>query len=316
MAKGDGETGAITRDRHHRLLRLAGRQLNLVSLEQLYGLGFTYESVRWMVRQGRLYRIHHNVFAVGTPHIVPRAHLLGAQLSLGPSAFLSHRSAAAVRDLRPVNTHAIELTVPGTGGRHRDGITIHRTKHPLHPADIKTSGLFRVSSVMRMLIELSPREPADELGRLVTVAVQRRLLRPDAKDGLADIEAALARHKGWPGMPELAAVLAAYLRTESHKSQLELAFDRLLAQHPDIPDPQRNVYIDVWEIDRFWPERRLAVELDGRPYHMAVRDMEKDRIKDAALQRLAITPLRFTDLRFETDVAGILGDLRHFLGAG
>ena len=145
------------------------------------------------------------------------------------------------------------------------------------------------------------------------MAVQKRLLRPDARDGRATWRQALARHERYPGMAKLTAVLAVYRRTESSKSELERAFDRLLAQHPEIPEPQRNIYIDVWEIDRFWPQHNLAVELDGRPYHVAANAMERDRIKDAFLLRQEITPLRFTDFRVEHDLPGILRDLRHFL---
>jgi hypothetical protein len=164
-----------------------------------------------------------------------------------------------------------------------------------------------------MLIELAARETPAELERLVTLAVQKRLLRPDARDGRETIEAALARHPRHRGMAKLAAVLAVYRRTESRKSQLEVAFDRFLGDHPEIPEPLRNIEIDHWEIDCFWPEHNLAVELDGRPYHVAANAMEKDRIKDAALLRRDITPLRFTDFRVEHDLPGILKDLRHFL---
>jgi hypothetical protein len=164
-----------------------------------------------------------------------------------------------------------------------------------------------------MLIELAPRETPRELERLVTLAVRKRLLRPDTRDGREMIAAALARSSGRHGMTRLRAALGAYLRTEDHKSQLELAFDRLLAEHPDLPAPQHNIHIDVWEIDRFWPEHNLAVELDGRPYHIAVADMERDRRKDTALQRLGLTPLRFTDFRVGQDPRGISSDLRHFL---
>ena len=55
--------------------------------------------------------------------------------------------------------------------------------------------------------------------------------------------------------------------------------------------------IDGWEIDCYWPEARLAVELDGRPYHIAVRDIEKDKLKDAKLLRLQIKTMRITDMR-------------------
>ena len=154
-----------------------------------------------------------------------------------------------------------------------------------------------------MLVELAPRETPLELQRLVTEAVRKRLLRPDTRDGRATIEAALARHEGRPGLGKLAAVLAVYRRTKSSKSGLERAFDgswpstprsRSRSQHP----------IGVWEIDCFWPEHNLAVELDGRPYHVAAQDMERDRIKDADLLRRGITPLRFTDFRVEHDASG------------
>jgi hypothetical protein len=164
-----------------------------------------------------------------------------------------------------------------------------------------------------MLVELAARETPRELERLVTLAVRKRLLRPDARDGRETIEAALARHHTRRGMRELQAVLATYLRTEDYTSYLELAFDCLLARHPDILRPQHNIHIDVWEIDRFWPQQGLGVGVDGRPYHGVVGGMERDRRKDAALQRLGLTPLRFTDFRVEHDARGILSDLRHFL---
>jgi very-short-patch-repair endonuclease len=166
-----------------------------------------------------------------------------------------------------------------------------------------------------MLVELAPRETPVELQRLVTEAVRKRLLRLDTNDGRQALEAALARHPRWPGMAKLTAALAAYRRPDSSRSQLERTFDDLLQQHPEFPDPQRNIHIDVYEIDRYWPEPRLAVELDGRPYHVAAQDMERDRIKDAYLLRHRITPLRFTDFRVEHDLPGILSDLRHFLNA-
>ncbi len=302
--------------RPRELVARAEQQLGVISRAQLYQLRFTYKEIRGMVADGRLHPLHGNVFAVGHRRLVSRAHLLAALLSVGPRAFLSHRSAAAVWGLRAINTHDIEVTVAGGSQRRRAGLTIHRTRDEPHSRDVRVNGHLRVSSVMRLLVELSPREKPAELERLVTVAVQRRLLRPDLRSGLTDIEETLARHQRWPGVATLTAVLSRYRRTVSSKSNLELAFDRFLVAHPELPEPQRNIHIGRWEIDRFWPERRLVVELDGRPYHVAVADMEKDRIKDAGLQRLGYVPLRFTDFRFEHDRPGILSDLRHFLAVG
>jgi hypothetical protein len=311
----DGKSHASRADHHQgQVAKVARRQRGLVSREQLGELGFSRGQIQRLIRDEWLHRIHHNVFAVGHTHLSDRALLLAAVLTFESQAFLSHRTAAAVWGLRAVNLRAIEVTVPGSGGRRREGLTVHRTDGEPHPHDVRTHGDLRVSSVPRMLIELAGRETPAELERLVTAAVQKRLLRPDTRDSVSAMEAALSRHERYPGMAKLAAVLAAYRRVESHKSELELAFDRIIAPHPEIPDPQRNIHIDVWEIDRFWPEHQLAVELDGRPYHLAASAMERDRVKDAALLRHGITPLRFTDFRVEHDIPGILADVRHFLG--
>jgi len=60
----------------------------------------------------------------------------------------------------------------------------------------------------------------------------------------------------------------------------------------------------------------VALELDGRPYHVTVKDMEKDRIKDTKLQRIGIRPMRVTDYRFEHDRRGVLDDLCALLQLG
>jgi very-short-patch-repair endonuclease len=319
MPDGDDDVGNSDQDCHHReltLARIAGRQLGVVTRGQLYEVGFTYWQIRRRLGLGRLHRVHHNVYAVGHPRLTSQASLVAAFLSVGPRSFLSHRTAAAVWGLRAVNAHEIELTLPGTGGRKHAGLTVHRTQTEPHSADVRDRGQLRVSSVARMLVELAPRETPAELARLVTTAVQKSLLPLHRADARERLEAALARHERYPGMAKLTAVLAAYRRTDSSKSGLERAFDRLLAQHPEIPRPQTNIEIDHWEIDRFWPEHNLAVELDGRPYHIAVGAMERDRIKDAWLLRQGITPLRFTDFRVEHDIRGILRDLHHFLQIG
>ncbi len=316
MPDADDKVGDSEPDCHPRELgvaRIAVRQHGVVTREQLYELGFSRSQIKRRLGLGRLHRVHHNVFAVGHRSLSSHALLVAAFLSVGPRSFLSHRTAAAAWGLRAVNVRGLELTLPGTGGRRHASLTVHRTRTEPHPDDVRTRGELRVSSVPRMLVELAPRETPAELARLITTAVQKSLLPLHRADGRERLEATLARHEGYPGMRRLTAALAAYRRTTSHKSGLELAFDNLLAPHPEIPDPQRNIYIDHWEIDRFWPAHNLAVELDGRPYHLAAADMERDRIKDAALLRRGITPLRFTDFRVEHDAPGILADMRHFL---
>jgi very-short-patch-repair endonuclease len=45
--------------------------------------------------------------------------------------------------------------------------------------------------------------------------------------------------------------------------------------------PRYNVLVAGLTVDVFWPEWKLVVELDGRPYHSSPRSYETDRIRDA-----------------------------------
>jgi hypothetical protein len=244
--------------------------------------------------------LHRGVFAVGHRRLSTRAHLIAALLACGPEAFLSHRTAAAVYGLRNPSTTRIDVTVPGVRRRSRGTLRLHHTR--VAP-DVKVRNDLRVSSVPQMLIELAPLETRSELERLITWSVRKRILDLDR------MRLELARHRRRPGVAKLTDALTGYLPIHDRKSGLERDFDAFLLEHPEIPPPQRNVYIDGWEIDCYWPEYKLAVELDGRAYHIAVRDMEKDRIKDARLLRIGIRPLRITDTRFRYDRASVYDDL-------
>lgn len=168
----------------------------------------------------------------------------------------------------------------------------------------------RVVAPGLMLIQQAPEESDRELERLISALVGRRLLPLDTVSGLRDLEAVLARHA--PGQ-RLRAALAGYTRPPRAKSELERAFDALIAPHPEIPEPEHNVHVGGWEIDRYWPAHRLAVELDGRPYHVAVAEMDRDRAKDIDLQKLGVRPVRISDLKLECEPAKVLADVRFFV---
>jgi very-short-patch-repair endonuclease len=53
----------------------------------------------------------------------------------------------------------------------------------------------------------------------------------------------------------------------------------------------------------------LVVELDGRPYHASPSAHERDRIRDATLQKVDIRVLRVTDQRFADGPDRVLADV-------
>ena len=305
-----GDSGTKGAGNGHFLSQSAARQDGVISREQLHALGFSNAQIRSREANGKLHQLYEDVWAVGHRKVTPLGHLTGALLSCGPTSFLSHRTAAALHGLRQVNVHAIEITMVAERKYSREGLMTHRTSKPPAPQDLRTVGHLRYSSFPRLLIELAARETAAELDRLITEAARKRLLDPAA------IEAALDRQARRPGLARLKEALAAYRPRPDRKSNLERSFDAWLLEHPEIPEPLRNVYIEGWELDCFWPEQRVALELDGRPYHVAVAEMERDRIKDTKLQISQIKPMRVTGDRWDLDRAGVRRDLLALLELG
>jgi hypothetical protein len=269
-------------------------------LDQLREAGLGEDQIARWVARGHLLPVHRGVFLLGHRNVLTKAYLVAALLAAGPEAYLSHRTAAAAWGLREVAINRIDVTVPGRKRRSRGSLKLHRTT--LEP-DVKIRDGLPVSSFPRMLIELAFQETSRELERLITWGIRKRFL------DLEELRDALTRCGRTRGVGKLRAACAAYLPTHDRKSELERDFDRFLKEHPEIPPPQRNIYIQGWEIDCYWPQFQLAVELDGRPYHIAVQDMEKDRYKDGKLLIIGIRTLRITDTRFNYDRGGVYDDL-------
>jgi very-short-patch-repair endonuclease len=122
------------------------------------------------------------------------------------------------------------------------------------------------------------------------------------------MEEALARHARQPGVARLKQALRDYRPRPADKSGLERSFAELIAG-TDVPPPLRNVIIAGWEIDFYFPHAKLVVELDGRPYHIAVRDIERDKLKDGKLLLLGISTLRITELRMALEPEAVLQDV-------
>src|SRR4030088_1162546 len=92
---------------------LADLQHGVVAYFQLIELGISGDAIQRRVAAGRLIRIHTGVYAVGHRQLKPPGYRLAAVLACGPTAVLSHRSAAAHWGLRGTNQTRIDVTIPG-----------------------------------------------------------------------------------------------------------------------------------------------------------------------------------------------------------
>jgi hypothetical protein len=253
--------------------------------------------------------LHRGVYADGRAPLSDSAYLKAALLAFAGRGWLSGNAAAMGWDLAPVSLPRLEVTIVATSTpSQRPGLRIRSVRAAPHPSELRTRHNLRVSSIPRLLIETAATGATrDNLHTLIENAVRKNLL------DIPDLAATLERNARRKGTVQVHMTCAEYLPHLDRKSGLERAFDRWLAKHPEIPPPQRNIRLGPWEIDCYWPEHGLALELDGRAYHTVVEDIERDRRKDAWLQAHGNLILRVTDSRFKRDKPGVYRDLTTML---
>lgn len=283
----------------------------IISLKSLRAIGFTEDEVAGFRSHGDLKRLHRGVYADGRNRLTDDAHLNAALLAIGGDAWLAGRTAAAVWGLQAVSLVQIEVCVVASRTPQHHGLLVRRASEAPPRSEIKIRRGLRVSSVARMLTEVARQATPDELEALIDAAVRRGVLN------FTEMEATLRHHHREPGAGKLKRALVGYRPMPRRKSGLEQSFDRWLLSHPEIPEPERNVKLaGRWELDCYWPEHQLVLELDGRPYHIVAKDIERDRRKDAWLQIHGLRVLRVTDLRWKVDRGGVHGDLMALLALG
>jgi hypothetical protein len=218
--------------------------------------------------------LHRGVYAVGHRVLTRHGRWMAAVLACGPTAALSHQTAAAAWDLRR-GEGAIHVSVR-SGRKAPPGIRLHRSPR-LSSAEITEIDGIPVTRVERTIIDLA-RAGAVDLEQIVDEADRRRLV---------DFRTLRAARSA-----SLKAVLENYDPAPT-RSELERRFRRLCKRH-GIPMPESNVMIEGYLVDFVWRERRLIVEVDGYAYHRSPKTFESDRERDVTLGTKGWTTRRFT----------------------
>jgi hypothetical protein len=261
-------------------------------------MGFGRRAIERGIAAGRLNPVYRGVYAVGHRRLVGRGRWMAAVLACGPGALASHGTAVALRDLLPTRSSNVDVTVPARTGRsRRRGITLHRATL-LHPDDRTTIDGIPVTSLARTLLDYAEVANADRLARAIEEAERREVLDMRAIDALR------ARSDGRRGLKPLDAALAIYRPSAVViRSKLERRFLRI-CREADLPAPAMNAWVLEYEVDAFWAEYGLAVELDSRTHHETRAAFQRDRERDRALQLAGLGIVRFTSNDLE-DAAAI-----------
>jgi very-short-patch-repair endonuclease len=253
-------------------VKLAARQHGVVTGEQLAAAGLTRHGIATRVKQGRLKRLHRGVYLVASLP-APLTPQMAAVLACGATAVLSHHAAATLWGMRPPREGDIDVTVRQGQARHRQGIRVHRTH--LDRSDTTRHHGIPITTPARTLLDLAAVLTQPQLDRAVEQAQILRLVRPTT----------LPPH---PALQRAIQVDPSLTRSEAEARLLALI------RAADLPTPQTNVRVHGHEVDFYWPQHRLVVEVDGYAYHATRNAFERDRLRDTHLQARGIQVGRIT----------------------
>lgn len=277
-----------------------------VSREALRRLGLDARLAEREVAARRWQRVHRGVYCAHT----------------GPLSF-HQRCAAALALTGGVLDGATALTLHGLPGYDdaivhvtvRHGVSLRRAPGVVvRQSTVLTDRSLRprqgLAAVRPEWAALAVARAAPSRARAVIAAVvQHGLARVDH---VAACALAVGRFRGRP------AVVAA-LEDVGGGSRSELEGLFLDAcRRAGVPPPERNVPVVAGDrrawLDACWPHARLAVEVDGRAYHVLGEDWEDGLARQNALVLAGFTVLRFSGRAIRTSPLRIAEEVRQALG--
>jgi hypothetical protein len=272
---------------------LASTQRGRVTRRQLTELGLSDEQIARWVAARRIIRVHGGVYAVGHLAEPPRAAFQAAVLAGGENAAVSHRSAACHLGLLSWAPKDVDVMVPRGGEREREGIRFHRPK-VYAPEDRFVFDGIPCTTVARTLVDLGAVLRLPQLERAVEQAELLEVL--DIK-AVAGVLARIARPRGVRNLRRClgaerlgAALTQSGLERRFLRLCLDTGLPRPVLQHPIELSPGR------WhKVDFAWPDRGLAVEIDGGAVHTTLTAARRDRHLDRGLRNAGWRVERFME---------------------
>lgn len=264
----------------------AARQHGVMTRSQLLELGLSSAAIWRRVKSGPLQPVYRGVYLVG-PITPERATEMAAVFAGGPRAVLSHLSALHFLGMlsggpvRPVH-----VSSPARHRRNPPGIRFHCVDKFSEDEHRIVDGI-PVTSPARTLVDVASMLGSREIERAMAVAERKGLI------GAQELASLPHRYPRRSGMAMLRTLIEAgrdpdFTRSEAERRCLDLL------RAADLPRPHTNVPVGPFELDLFWPDEGIAVEVDGWTHHSSRSSFEGDRKRDAWLRARGIEVIRLT----------------------
>ena len=271
---------------------LARAQHGLITLAQLLACGVSGDQVKRWLRAGRLERVHPGVYRLPGAPSTWEQRLLAAVMGAGPGAAASHRAAARLWGLG--HDDPVEVSVRRGRLPRPAGVVLHRSTD-LDDGCVRVRRGIPVTDPLRTLVDLGAVLPAWAVEDAVDRALVARLV---TVAGLETVLDDLGR-PGRRGTGVLREVLdRRALGADRPDGLLEPRMARLLQRHDLPPAVFQHEVRDgrrfVARVDFAYPDRRVALEVDGWETHATPAALQDDLACQNALVALGWTVLRFT----------------------
>jgi len=309
MESASGETEK-PRIRLRRLYRFMSTRRFVAHRNELIGLGYSGQQIDGWIRSGRLFKVLRSVYSFGRDVETREAAWRAAILVAGEGSALIGRSACEAwgmvrhRDGIPA---LVEVGSPFGQARRFSGVSpaLRRTEVRVYRRHFKAGDIRRTKGLtlacpVLALIDFA----ANATGRDVRFAfLEACRLRLFQKRDLEYCHLMLACKSGASRLRPLLALWVPELNRI--KSVLEGWFILVWARCKR-PMPEVNVKLFGKEVDFYFREFKLAVELDGDAFHSDPVQKQIDREKQRYLESRGLTVLRATFKEFSADPEGFV----------
>jgi very-short-patch-repair endonuclease len=203
----------------------------------------------------------------------------------------------------------VHVVMPAGVKTRARGFRVHRARN-LEPQDIRVREGVPVTSPARTLLDQADELVLRQLELAFDRALVARIMRPQ------DVAELLSRTPGHRGAGRLRALLERQTGTTTltRSEAEELLLD--LVRRAQLPPPRVNTRVAGYEVDFFWPELRVVVEVDGFRFHSGRRAFEHDHRKVQDLQSPGLTVLRVTYLELRDEPLVVIVRIAQAVGGG
>jgi hypothetical protein len=287
------------------LRRTLAAQHQVISRSQAVACGVPQSTVHlWTSPGGKWQKLLPGVYLTVTGKPTQEQRLVAARLYAGKRSAVTGPAAMRLHRLRSPGPDVIDVLIPWATRRQSIAfVRIHRTRRM--PRAHRTGAIVFAAAARAVADAARQFTSFDDVRSIVAEGVQRRAC------SIAEIGVELEH-----GSSRDSALLRAALTEvrDGVRSVAEARFrERVLAS--DLPTPQFNVFLraadgtDIGEVDAWWGEAGVSVEIDSQEYHFYREGWLKTDAKRGRLLKHGIFPHHIAPTRVERDWDGIYDEL-------